>query len=114
VGKGEIVGFKYRKSIAHLMRQSTCNDPPLGYKREAKIVVWGGTSIGEDEVLLKLIQSVFSNGPVGLWKLRLLRGTPVCSRQTRILQPTAIGSHLFHGWSQPCCNRSGFFFLYKL
>jgi hypothetical protein len=30
-------------------------------------------------------------GPVGLKKLRLFRGTPVCSRQTPILQPTAIG-----------------------
>jgi hypothetical protein len=40
-------------------------------------------------VLLKFIQSISSNGPVGLWKLRLFRGTPVCSRQTPILQPTA-------------------------
>jgi hypothetical protein len=38
------VAAKYRKSTAHSMRRSTCNDPPMGYKREAKS--WGmGTSI---------------------------------------------------------------------
>jgi hypothetical protein len=49
-----------------------------------------GRRLGEDEVLLKSVQSILSNGPVGLWKLRLFRGTPLCSRQTPILQPTAI------------------------
>jgi hypothetical protein len=63
----------------------------LGYKREAKIVEKGTSISGEDEVLLKSVQSFSSYGPVGLWKLCLIRGTPVCSRQTSILQPTAIG-----------------------
>jgi hypothetical protein len=50
-----------------------------------------GRRFGEDETLLKSVQSFSSIGQVGLKKLRLLRGTPVCSRQTAILQPTAIG-----------------------
>jgi hypothetical protein len=54
--------------------------------------VEGGTSIWEeDETLLKFAHSISWIGPVGLKKLRLFRGTPVCSRQTPILQPTAIG-----------------------
>jgi hypothetical protein len=85
------VGIKYRKSTAHSMRRSACNDPPLGYKREAKSWGLGDVDFGEDETLLKFVQSFSSIGPVGLKKLRLLRGTPVCSRQTPILQPTAIG-----------------------
>jgi hypothetical protein len=64
----------------------------LGYKREAKIVE-RDVDQKEDEVLLKFVQSFSSIVPVGLWKLRLFRGTPVCSRQTPILQPTAIGSY---------------------
>jgi hypothetical protein len=44
-----------------------------------------------DETLLRYVQSFSSSGPVGLKKLRLFRGTPVCSRQTPVLQPTAIG-----------------------
>jgi hypothetical protein len=45
----------------------------------------------EDETLLKFVQSIFPFVPVGLKRLRLFRGTPVCSRQTPILHPTAIG-----------------------
>jgi hypothetical protein len=47
--------------------------------------------LGEDETLLKFFQSMSSFGLVGLKRLSLFRGTPVCSRQTPILQPTAIG-----------------------
>jgi hypothetical protein len=72
------------------MRGSACNDPPLGYKREAKSWKWG-RRFGEDETLLKSVQGFSSIGPVGLKKLRLFRGTPVCSRQTPVLQPTTIG-----------------------
>jgi hypothetical protein len=73
------------------MRRSTCNDPPLGYKREAKSWDLGGGRLEENETLLKFVQGFSSIQPVGLKKLRLFRGTPVCSRQTPILQPTAIG-----------------------
>jgi hypothetical protein len=47
--------------------------------------------LGEDETLLKFVQSISPFVPVGLKRLRLFCGTPVCSRQTPILQPTAIG-----------------------
>jgi hypothetical protein len=69
--------------------------------------VEGGTSIfGEDEVPLKSVQKLLLARPVGLEKLRLFRGTPVCSRQAPISQPTAIGFRQSYGWSQPYCNRS--------
>jgi hypothetical protein len=51
----------------------------------------GKRRFGEDKMLLKFVQTISSIGPVELKKLRLFRGTPVCSRQTPILQPTAIG-----------------------
>jgi hypothetical protein len=51
-----------------------------------------GTPILEEgKTLLKFVQSISPIGPVGLKKLRLFRGTPVCSRQTPVLQPMAIG-----------------------
>jgi hypothetical protein len=84
------VGVKYRKGTAHSKRRSACNDLPWaikGRRNRGK----GGRRFGEDETLLKFVQSFSSIGPVGLKKLRLFRGTPVCSRQTPILQPTAIG-----------------------
>jgi hypothetical protein len=86
------------------MRRSTCNGPPLGYKREANS--WKGDDVegGEDEVLLKYVQSISSFGPVGLKRLRLFRGTPVCSRQTPILQPTAIDGVGFMVVSEHSCN----------
>jgi hypothetical protein len=63
---------------------------PWAIKGRRNRGVWG-RRFGEDETLLKFVQSISSIGPVGLKKLRLFRGTPVCSRQTPILQPTAIG-----------------------
>jgi hypothetical protein len=42
--------------------------------------------LGEDETLLKFVQSISSIGPVELKRLHLFCGTPVCSRQTPIVQ----------------------------
>jgi hypothetical protein len=98
---------KCRKSTTHLMRRSTCNDLPLGYKREANSYK-RGRRFGEDETLLKFVQSISSVGPVGLKKLRLFRETPVCSRQTPILQPTAIGGVGSTIGASRICKRSTF------
>jgi hypothetical protein len=68
----------------------------------------GGRRFGEDETLLKFVQSISSIGPVGLKKLRLFRGTPVCSRQTPILQPTANGGVGSTVGANRICKRSTF------
>jgi hypothetical protein len=67
-----------------------------------------GHRFGEEETLLKFVQSISSIGPVGPKKLRLLRGTPVCSRQTPILQPTANGGVGSTVGANRICKRSTF------
>jgi hypothetical protein len=52
---------------------------PWAIKGRQNRGVWGGR-LGEDETLLKSVLSFSSIGPVGLKKLRLFRGTPVCPR----------------------------------
>jgi hypothetical protein len=63
----------------------------LGYKREAKIVRrdvdWGERT----KCCWILFRAFSSIGSVELEKLRLFRGTPVCSRQAPIPQTTTIG-----------------------
>jgi hypothetical protein len=71
-----------------------------------------GRRFGEDETLLKFVQGISSIGPVEHEKLRLFRGTPVCSRQTPILQPIAIGVVGSTVGANRICKRSTL--LYKL
>jgi hypothetical protein len=72
-----------------------------------------GRRFGEDETLLNFVRSISSIGPVGLKKLRLFRGTPVCSRQTPILQPTAIGDVGSTVGVNRVCKRSTFCIICK-